>query len=127
MNAYIRQYYQNMCMALMMNTLRCARQIRQNKMNVGVKRMQQANIACCMDRLPFLTVSQILAIDRSGHVIFDWPLKMAASWKKIRGTLSPGNLKRYLTDPRSPWFVMFGLLFAELIVNILVIQKIKCK
>ncbi len=54
-------------------------------------------------------------------------IKMAASWKKIRGTLKPSYLLRFVVDPSKAWFVMLGLLLAECVVNIFVIQRIKCK
>ena len=52
---------------------------------------------------------------------------MAASWKKIRGTLRPSNLKRYLFDPGQAWLAMIALFIAESVVNIVVIHKIKCE
>ena len=58
-----------------------------------------------------------------GHVTF----KMAASWKKIGRALKPNKLWKYLTDPGQAWLVMLMLFIAECFVNVLVIQKVKCK
>lgn len=53
---------------------------------------------------------------------------MAASmWKNMRNFVSRKNLYRLVFDPQLAIFSMFVLLIAELVVNILVIKKIKCK
>ena len=36
------------------------------------------------------------------------------------------KFKHYMFDPKMPWFVMVALFVAEIVVNILVIHKIKC-
>ena len=36
-------------------------------------------------------------------------------------------LKRLLFDPTKTWIVALGLLFAEIVVNVAVIWKIKCE
>lgn len=53
---------------------------------------------------------------------------MAASmWKNMRNFVSRKNFYRLVFDPQLAIFSMFVLLIAELVVNILVIKKIKCK
>ena len=53
---------------------------------------------------------------------------MAASmWKILRNNVSRKNLYRLVFDPKLAIFSMCALLLAELVVNILVIKKIKCK
>lgn len=48
-------------------------------------------------------------------------------WKNMRNFVSRKNLYRLVFDPQLAIFSMFVLLIAELVVNILVIKKIKCK
>ncbi|XP_064611504.1 dol-P-Man:Man(5)GlcNAc(2)-PP-Dol alpha-1,3-mannosyltransferase-like [Liolophura sinensis] len=50
---------------------------------------------------------------------------MAASWKKMRGQLSPSFVWRLMVDPNLSLPVMVLILMAELVVNVFVIERIK--
>ena len=54
-----------------------------------------------------------------------------SSWKKYIANLSTKDLisftKSLLFEPKNTWIVAAGLLFAEIFVNIFVIQKVRCK
>ena len=47
--------------------------------------------------------------------------------KKIVAFLRPSNLQKYFFDPREAWLVMVLLFLAEIVVNVLVINRIPCK
>jgi len=52
---------------------------------------------------------------------------MAGSWKKIKGALSPENIRSAIFNPENSMILMVTLFVMEIFINVWVIQNINCK
>lgn len=70
----------------------------------------------CTDELPEIVANMAVLKRREKSKARDFDLAFLIEW-----------IKRLLFDPTKTWIVALALLFAEIVVNVAVIWKIKCE